>query len=52
MLKQVYQTTNKLLIDGLNSFIFVIAKNVIYKYKTQQNHTKHKDYMALVNQTS
>ena len=32
----------------LNSFIFVIADNVQYRYKTQQYHTKHEDKMALV----
>ena len=36
------------LIDWLNSFIFVIADNVQYRYKTQQYHTEHEDKMALV----
>ena len=35
-------------IDWLNSFIFVIADNVQYRYKTQQYHTEHEDKMALV----
>ena len=32
----------------LNSFIFVIADNVQYRYKTQQYRTEHEDKMALV----
>ena len=39
-------------IDWLNSFIFVIADNVQYRYKTQQYHTKHEDKMALVTKIS
>ena len=40
------------MIDWLNSFIFVIADNVQYRYKTQQYHTKHEDKMALVTKIS
>ena len=32
----------------MNSFIFVIADNVQYKYKTQQYHTEHEDKMESV----
>ena len=39
-------------IDWLNSFIFVIADNVQYRYKTQQYHKKHEDKMALVTKIS
>ena len=39
---------DQICIDWLNSFIFVIADNVQYRYKTQQYHTEHEDKMALV----
>ena len=40
------------MLEKLDNFIFVIADNVEYWYKTQQYHTKHKDRMALITKIS